>query len=158
MFNLFKKQSSGIDKILEIKDENERIVALHSFCNQHNKNWTESEKLINAVLDLESEVMNGGFHQYFQNSAGDQWKDALTGLDKIGAVKTLELLTKALTVFTDSKPSDIQEERQEIVKELSQEQIALLDNLDQEFYKYEDRTSSLVITYAEKNRSDFGNI
>jgi hypothetical protein len=157
MFNLFKKSSTGIGKILEIKNDNEKIVALHSFCNQHYKNWTETEKLINAVLDMESEVMNGGFHQYFQNSAGDQWQEALTGLGKIGAAKAAELLTKALTVFAESRPPVVREERQKIANELSQERVSFLDSLDQDFYKYEDKILSLVITYAERNRSDFGN-
>jgi hypothetical protein len=156
MFNIFKKQPTGIDEILGLKNDNEKITALHSFCSQHYKNGTKAEKLINAVLDMESEVMNGGFHQYFQNSAGDRWRDALAGLDTIGAIKSRGLLTKALTIFPNSSPSDVREERGKIASEISKEQIAFLDSLDQDFYKYEDRISSLVIVYAEKNRLDFG--
>lgn len=157
MFNLFKKPPTDISKILAMKNIDEKIVALHSFCGQHYNNWTETEKVVSVVLDMESEVMNGGFCQYFQNSAGDQWKDALISLFKIGAQKSAELLTKALSVFVDSKPSPIQEERQIVVNMLGSEQLEFLDTLDQEFYKYEDNIPLLIIGYAEKNKFDFSN-
>jgi len=146
----------NIDEILKIEDNNQKIVVLHQFCNQHHKNWTETEKLINAILDMESEVMNGGFHQYFLNSAGDQWQDVSIGLDKIGAIRTKELFKKSLTIFINSQPPIVWEERQKIVNNLSQEQIAYLDILDQDFYKYEDNIQLLTIAYAEKQRNDFG--
>lgn len=105
---------------------------------------------------MESEIMNGGFLQYFQNSAGDQWQDALVGLDKVGAIKSKKLFINAVTVFEKSEPSNIWEERQKVTNGFSEEKIDFLDSLDQEFYEYEDDLEQLIINYAENHRDDFG--
>ncbi len=74
----------------------------------------------------------------------------------MGAVKSKELLAKALTVFEKSVPSLIWEERQKVANEFPKEKIGFLDSLDQEFYKYEDNLQQLILKYAEAHRNDFG--
>ena len=139
MFDLFKKKNQadeqGIENILTIQDETEKVIALHQFCNQHSEHWTETERLINAVEDFESDVMNGGFDQYLSNKAESEWKDTLFGLEKIGATRSLNLFKKALAVY--------------------EKQPEALEALDTEFFKYEDKIQTLVIKYAETHRNDF---
>ena len=126
-----------LDEILKIENPTQKVIALHQLCSQHYKNWTETEKLINAVLELESQVMNGGFAQYFQNTNKEEWESAFSGLEKIGATKSKDLLEKARASYWDNK-------------------LDLLEELDQEFFKYEDNIGALVIAYAENHKEDFG--
>ena len=46
---------------------------------------------------LEAEVLNGGFHQYFFNSAGDGALRAVAALDTLGAPSTAGILREALS-------------------------------------------------------------
>src|SRR5690606_14789899 len=46
---------------------------------------SEAEKKYFAVCCLSGEVYNGGFHQFFFNSAGAYYKYVLSGLEEMGA-------------------------------------------------------------------------
>ncbi len=128
----------NIDEILKIENFTQKVIKLHQFCNQHYQNWTETERLLNAVLDLESDVMNGGFIQYLENKDMGEWHDAMVGLGNIGAKKSTDLLEKAKACYHSNE-------------------FHLIEEIDQEFFKYEDNIEELVISYAEKNKRDFGN-
>jgi hypothetical protein len=52
-----------------------------------------------ALYWLVTEVMNGGFHQYFFNSAGDMAPLAIEGLKAVGACESLRILERALAIF-----------------------------------------------------------
>jgi hypothetical protein len=147
-----------IDQILQIENENEKVIAIGMFCAQRYKSWTETEKLINAIEDLENEVMNGGFSQYYLNSAGIDWQYALIGLEKIEAIQSKNLLEKSFSIFPLSKPYTIREENINVIRNLSTDQNDFLNSLDNEFMAYEDNIGKLVIQYAEKNRNDFGTL
>ncbi len=60
---------------------------------------TAGQKLLFAVDCCQKEVRNGGFEQFFQNSTGMLWKDALAGFFAIGARDYAVLLEKALSIF-----------------------------------------------------------
>ncbi len=119
-----------IDEILKIEDTTEKIIALGEFCSSQT-NMTETEKVINSVEYFENDVMNGGFSQYFENKSEDERNELLVNLEKIGAKKSKELFEKFL-------------------KDQSQG-----EELDEEFFKYEDNIQNLVVKYAEEHISDF---
>lgn len=50
-----------------------------------------------ALYWLEAEVMNGGLHQYFYNSAGDLAVLAVSALDRLGCERTLSILKGAMS-------------------------------------------------------------
>lgn len=125
-----------IHDILKIEDRTEKVIAIHELCSQHYQNWTETERLLNAVIDMEEDVMNGGFAQYFENKEKEEQKDAHIGLEKIGANKSKELFEKAQVFYSNNDLDSI-------------------EDLDQEFFKYEDNIANLVIAYTEKHVEDF---
>src|SRR5215510_10324950 len=57
---------------------------------------TPGQRGLWAVEQLQAEVNNGGFDQYFVNSAGDLAVEALEGLQLIGATKFENVLSRAL--------------------------------------------------------------
>ena len=147
-----------LKQIFKIPDEVNRVIALHGFVSRRPfSELTETEKIIRAVEDLEMEVNNGGFHQYFYNSAGDHWQDCLVGLEKVGASKTGLLFKSALSIFNEASPPEDRLQRQEVAGKLKKEKFEFLDQLDQKFYKYEDNLTALLFKYVEKHREDFYN-
>lgn len=57
------------------------------------------ERHILAVWEFLVELNNGGLHQYFGNSAGDNFDDLRSGLDAIGCSHERELVESSLVVF-----------------------------------------------------------
>lgn len=113
-----------------------------------------------AVTLLEAEVYNGGFDQFFWNSAGDHYHLAVAGLEELGAVASLAILKEAAdTVFGSSGPPVDRAERWRVmdskVRRLSEiltrhRQSSRLERLDKQFYDDPDRLADRLTAYAEE--------
>lgn len=66
---------------------------------------TTAEKHICAIEELDGEVKNGGFAQYYFNPAGNHWKEALEGLAAIGAGKRHQIMASTIEKFGHTAPS-----------------------------------------------------
>jgi hypothetical protein len=71
-------------------DKNEFLIALSEsektdFGRIEFSQQTEEQQVFSAIWDLESEVNNGGFEQYFCNLGGDTANFVPTALERIGA-------------------------------------------------------------------------
>lgn len=66
---------------------------------------TEAEKHSLAIEQLDAEVNNGGFAQYYFNSSGDHWMDAQDGLAAIGAKEHHQLLVATIEIFGTTRPA-----------------------------------------------------
>ncbi|HYV66844.1 MAG TPA: DUF4375 domain-containing protein, partial [Myxococcales bacterium] len=64
-----------------------------------------SEAVLLDVSSIEGEVFNGGFDQYFFNSSGDRAREALAGLELIGAKRTASVVRRAVGLFGPMGPS-----------------------------------------------------
>ncbi len=104
---------------------------------------TEVEKLNPKanIGELEMEVNNGGFNQYFINS-GQNCYETLKALQKNGKVETAKLLQSAINLINPNHISEndfVEKLRKREVEELYDDKIsAKLNKLDTEFYKYKD--------------------
>lgn len=72
---------------------------------------TTAEKPLRAIDELDCEVRNGGFAQYYFNSSAEHWREALAGLEAIAAVRHLELFRQTLAFFPDASPPIDRDER-----------------------------------------------
>jgi hypothetical protein len=149
-----------IEKVLNLSDETEKIIAIGELIgnkigdDDSLENLTESEKTFLYVDILEREVNNGGFDQFFYNSSGEFAHEILDAYQKIGAEKTADIINRAIKLFPTLPVPKNWEARQDIM--LAKESNSFLWNeLDTEFYKYEDNISELIIKYVEKNKADF---
>ena len=115
---------------------------------------TEPEQVLLAVLELEAEVNNGGFEQYYLNSAGEHAIFAPQALNTIGAVDFAELMTQANTAFASGTPSADRETRWNSVKALSASQRQALSALDDVWYDLGSPQDQLL-SYIEQHRPDF---
>ncbi len=104
----------------------------------------EKTEPVADIGELESEVSNGGFNQYFFNSSGQNCFETLRALKKSGKIKTAEILETAIHLINPVNLSEndlIEKLRNREVQELDDSLVTQkLENLDQLFYKYPDGT------------------
>jgi hypothetical protein len=62
------------------------------------------ERYTLAIPGLFAEVNNGGFHQYFFNSAGDDWDALAWGFEASGDTRSLERFRQVLAIFPNGAP------------------------------------------------------
>jgi HEAT repeat protein len=100
-----------------------------------------------AVVGLRAEVNNGGFSQYFFNSAGAHWAVALEGLSAMGCPVTASLLSDAAAVLDRSGPSRDRGRRIRQYARTTDRAEKRLDELSDRFYKDEDHLDARIICY-----------
>ncbi len=119
------------------------------------KGWTAltpAERHICAIKSLDNEIHNGGFAQYYFNSSGDHWADALAGLDSIGAVKHRELVLLTLKRFPDAAPADEGSIRSGQLSKIVRKQEDPFNEQDSAWYKLkEENLDKLMLRYELAN-------
>ena len=108
------------------------------------------DEVVDLIDALEGEVNNGGFHQYFYNSAGDRTAETIQALEIVGAFKIAEIVKKAAQMFPGGMPPKDRFERQEILLKLYPKAIAFR-GLDEEFYDYPDKVAELLKKYRSSS-------
>jgi hypothetical protein len=115
---------------------------------------TEPEGVFLRVWNLEGEVNNGGFAQYFENSAGDYAAGTPDALRSVGATEMAALIEQAMQPFGPSGPPADRNARAKAIDALPASARELWSQLDDQFYKLaspEDGLRALV----DKNRAAF---
>jgi hypothetical protein len=127
----------------------------------------EPQKVFSAIWELESEVNNGGFLQYFLNSDGDTVEFSAPALRTIGARACADIVERALRTVSPSL-ANIQAARAQLTESTGQEvwgrlQEQLgdsardrLEELDQEFFVYPDDLTALLYAYVASHPETFG--
>ena len=99
------------------------------------------------IGDLETEVNNGGFDQYFFNSTGSRAHEAANALGLIGAFQMAELLESAIAKFPSSVVPADRDERQRLLANISPDGDAF-ERLDAAFFKYPDNLEKLLLEFV----------
>ena len=116
---------------------------------------TEHEKNFYYNQELEREINNGGFSQYFYNSGGSFAHNTIHSLKLIGANKTAGILQEAINQFPNSIVPTDHEERQSAIELVQDKANEVWEELDQKFFLYEDDLNALNIDYVKRNISAF---
>ncbi len=100
----------------------------------------------------QSEVRNGGFHQFFSNTTGLLAPEALDGFLAIGAVEWAEILTEAMKHFGTPYPRA--RDDREVFLPMRQRRVSdgwdPFHQLDEHFYEWADNWDDAANAYAEK--------
>ena len=97
---------------------------------------TSGQRALLALKWCVAEVRNGGFDQFFTNSAGALAQEALDGARRIGAQQMADLLVRAYSIFPGGVPPLVRWEREDFLDTLSDdERDDHWDALDSEFYE-----------------------
>lgn len=105
----------------------------------------EVERLVG---ELETEVNNGGFDQFFFNSAGDDAAKTIEALEVIGAYKTATIVRRACAKFPGGMPPADRDARQGLLLDVVSPDSEAFEAEDEDFYVYEDDHSALVAAHS----------
>ena len=152
---------SNLNNLLNSEDTNGSIIELDNFISElcdygdDFSKLTEEQKLFYLNQNLEREINNGGFNQFFSNSAGDNSHETIVSLKAVGAYKTADILQKAIDQFPGSKVPKDMDERTEILEQIEVAADGVWSELDEQFYEYEDDLNTLNLAYVKEHKDFF---
>jgi hypothetical protein len=150
-----------IDAMLTSNDSNNNIIELDNYicklCSSGDKleQLTEPQRNFYFNQNLEREINNGGFNQFFFNSSGDFTHETIGSLRAIGANKIAEILQQAINEFPNSSVPRDRTERQEVLEQIEDKANVVFEQLEQKFQAYEDNLNELNLKYVRENRNSF---
>ncbi|WP_024466440.1 DMP19 family protein [Treponema pedis] len=118
---------------------------------------TLEQRYLLAIQWYEAEVDNGGHHQFFSNSTGIVWKDALEGFKLFGIDDLYNNLLEVVEFFGGSISFD-RDQRCDILSETEEkDEKAFYDFLDthDEFFYANDSFDDKLIDYIKNNPEKF---
>jgi hypothetical protein len=155
------KKIDNLDSLLSSDNLNSSVIELDNFICELCE-WgdnvdalTEAQRNFYYNQNLEREINNGGFNQYFINSSGDFVHETINSLRTIGAHHTADILQAAIDQFPDQKVPRDRDERTELVEQIGETANEKWEELDQKFFEYKDDLNSLNFEYVRKHRTEF---
>ncbi len=166
--SFFKKTFGGTDKkpaiekpdidgLLMSGDTDKLIIELDTYINKicdygaFLEKLNQPQKIFYFNQQLEREINNGGFDQYFVNSSGGFAHETVLSLIEIGANKTADILQLAIDEFPDSIVSKEELERREIMENFEEKTGQVWNQLDEKFLAYEDNLYELNLLFIKQN-------
>lgn len=116
----------------------------------------KTQQLYWSVGLLVGEVGNGGFSQYFFNSAGDHARAAASGLRRLGMDAQAVTMRNAMAAFGRSGPSPDRKKRQAQLTRLSDKPFGIWEKCDRALMKQLDPMRTKLDLFAAEHASDFG--
>jgi hypothetical protein len=115
---------------------------------------TDAERAFRLADEVLLEVNNGGFLQYFTNTACEHATEAVEALKLIGASRTAALLDEAWGVVGGDCRAGDRDARVRSVSALPEEAKKRLAGLDERFYQ-EDDGAALLMPFVRKRQQEF---
>jgi uncharacterized membrane protein YhaH (DUF805 family) len=149
----------NLSQLLDSEDINGSIIEIDDFINScHYGDNLEGLSLPQQKFlfnqNLERQVNNGGFWQFFMNSSGDYAHETVHSLQEIEAIETADIVQQAIDLFPGSNVPKEWSERQKLVEKIDPEKM-LWEELDQRFMTYEEDLNELNIKFVAKHNSSF---
>lgn len=136
--------------ILAVEYQLNKKIEVHGY-----RSLSEPEKRFYAVQGLLMEVNNGGFGQYFFNSAGNYASDAVAGLCEMGASSAGALLQEAMSAFPDGTPSPKRSERQSQMEQVESRSKKIWNECDDQFYRLTGPSLERQLQYVQQHKVAF---
>ena len=158
-----KVNRSNLDSLMATSDKTKIIISIDddisAVWDEDSLNrFTEAQKDFHYIQELEREINNGGFNQYFFNSSGNYAHETLIALKAIGANNTAKMLQNAINEFPDHLVPKDWEKRQKIVTRIEAKANPVWDKLDDEYFAITPATEyldDLCIDYIKRYQKDF---
>ena len=114
---------------------------------------TEAQRAVWTVHYFDAEVCNGGLHQYFFNSSGDDARTALAALELFGADKSHRILKDAMALFGSKGPSADRDRRMEQLSSFDDARDKKLDELTSSYYS--NKATAKMYRFVLNNLDEF---
>lgn len=161
--NCNSKSEFDLEETLKIERRDLIIMEIDTYINKKSEYGEQIEKLNLSqraflyIENLEREINNGGFNQFYTNSSGNFSQETIDALLKIGAEKTAKIVKKANSEFENGNVPKNKIERQKKLKFIEKKANKNWNKYNSEFYNYQDNLTELLITFVLKNKTDFKN-
>ena len=116
------------------------------------------QKVFSALWEVESEVNNGGFAQYFANDSAESAHFVVDALRMIGAPKTADICQSAIAAAFPAGLPESEEAIRSATADFSDEVLEKLEPLDQEFFSYPHNLTDLLFAYVSRHPEEFGTL
>lgn len=115
-------------------------------------NFSTEQRLVLAYHWYLSEVNNGGHDQFYYNSTGIVWRDAVKAFRELGYSEVVAIINASVSRL-GGNPSLDREERQEQLEQVKPN----FEDLDQELFTLEERTDfdEKVLEFIRTHRERF---
>jgi hypothetical protein len=113
-----------------------------------------AEQIFACVWQLEAEVNNGGFDQFYSDSAGDHAAETVAALERIGAGHTAAVVRRANALFGIGGPPRDRDTREDALDQVREDREGEFEELDSAFYEYKDNLSQLLYVYVMEHRTE----
>jgi len=159
--NASSQTEFDLDTVLKIERRDMIVMEIDSYLNEKSEYGEKIEKLNSSqrtflfVENLEREINNGGFNQFYFNSSGNFSQETVNALLEIGAEKTAEILKRANSEYKNGIVPKDRIERQNELELIEQKAEKNWSKCDSEFYEYKDNLTELLIAFVIKNKSEF---
>lgn len=141
----YRMSAEEIENFWKEEDDVELVYRLYDYIQKKSYNFlkmenlNEVEKNIMILNDLDGEVNNGGFDQFFFNTRGQYNDSLIKALTDVNAPETAAICAKALDIISRGLLKDQESE--------------LLDKeCDTPFFDKSENLTSLIANYARKNK------
>jgi Domain of unknown function (DUF4375) len=146
---------------IDQQEMNRRLIKLSEspssrFWRVEYRDLSTPERVFLLIWEFESEVNNGGFHQYFHNSSGVGAPHVVAALKSIGAQATAAIAQRALNAANQVTTWSRDADRQASIKLLPSATRQMLDGLDQEYYACGEDLTPLLYKYVAEHRTEIG--
>jgi hypothetical protein len=115
----------------------------------------EPKRVFRAIWELEAQVNNGGFHQYFWNASASTVPGIWDALQAIGATATAAVVHDAIAAVGNLPWRD-DDARREKLSALPPAVLQELESLDQAFFRYPNDLTTLLYRYVSEHRDQIG--
>lgn len=120
------------------------------------RSWTPGKRMLYTTSNLESEVNNGGFAQYFENTQGKFSQMALEGLQVIGADRHAALMGRAIRIYEEEARQHSQQPTSDDPEAIEGgEKDSALNRLDDQFFDLTEDLSALRIKFIRGHLDEF---
>jgi hypothetical protein len=150
-----------IEDILKIEAPTTAIIELDEYLNRKSNygekinSLSDPEKVVLLIENLEREINNGGFNQFYFNSSGNYANETYESLIKIGAIQTAKIVLKANNEWPNSNVTKNWSDRQDLLLKIESKSETTWNECDQEFYEYNDDIVTLLFEYVKENKNAF---
>jgi hypothetical protein len=115
---------------------------------------SEPERAFRAIWELEAEVNNGGFEQYFFNSSGELVPYIGDALRVVGAPLMAGIVQRAIDVVGQDTAWNDDNARRARLDALTPAARSELDSCDQRFMTYPESLTALLYRYVYENQNE----
>ena len=115
------------------------------------------QRVFSAIWELESQVNNGGFDQYFRNCETDIILHAPIALKTISANTCATIVESAITLLAAPFLQD-RDARADSLDEACDDLGDQLNTLDLQFFAYPDDLTELLFAFVANHAGEFGEL